>query len=75
MYDVSLLKQSMPPPIQVTLVMPDLSNPFHVPVVVLQRRVVSRGIHAVQQVLISGHLCHRIWPHGKIWRLYANNFL
>lgn len=32
--------------------MPDLSDPFPVPVAVLKRRVVSRGVRAVQQGLI-----------------------
>lgn len=51
-FHVSQLKKVVHPPTQVIPTVPDLSDPFPVPVAVLQRRVVSRGVRAVQQGLI-----------------------
>ena len=52
-FHVSLLKQSMHPPTQVTPKLPDLVDSFTVPMAVLRRRVVYRGVKAIPQALIQ----------------------
>lgn len=52
-FHVSQLKLFIQPPTQVSAVIPDLSDPFQVPVAILQRRMVSRGVRAVQQGLVQ----------------------
>jgi hypothetical protein len=47
-FHVSQLKQFIQPPTQVSAVIPDLSDPFQVPMAILQRHMVSRGVRAVQ---------------------------
>jgi hypothetical protein len=48
-----MLKQSVLPPSQVTTALPDLADSFTIPMAVLQRRVVYRGVKAVPQALIQ----------------------
>jgi transposase InsO family protein len=52
-FHVSQLKRVVQPATQVSSDLPDISDPFQIPVAVLQRRVVSRGLRAVQQGLIQ----------------------
>lgn len=52
-FHVSQLKQFIQPPTQVSSIIPVLSDPFQVHVAVLQRRMASRGVRAVQQGLVQ----------------------
>jgi hypothetical protein len=52
-FHVSQLKRFIPPPSQVSADIPDITDPFQVPVAILQRRVISRGVRAVQQGLVQ----------------------
>jgi hypothetical protein len=51
-FHVSQLKKAISPMTQVTAVPPNTSDGFQVPMQILQRRVVSRGVRTVPQALI-----------------------
>lgn len=52
-FHVSQLKRVVQPTTQVSSVLSDVSDPFQIPVTVLQRWMVYRGVRAVQQGLIQ----------------------